>query len=224
MEDSTFTNDTVLGQSPLAWLSVGLTIAAALVILWFLIRKPPMGFQVRFMLLFGLGVLPIAAAGTGNMVGFAHTQSVSFCNGCHVMEPYIADVRNPDSMSLPAIHGRVDMFGRDACYACHADYGMYGTIATKFSGMRHLWHYYDDFRDLTIEEALPKIELYQPFSNAACMRCHSTTGEIWQRLPDHSGSRDTLLSGELSCMSGGCHGPAHEFSKEAKARAEEAQP
>lgn len=224
MEQSTFINDSVLGQSALSWLAIGFAIAAALIILWFLIRKPPMGFQVRILLLFGLGVLPIAAAGTGNVVGFAHTTSVSFCNGCHVMEPYIADVRDPNSMSLPAIHGRVPMFGQDACYACHADYGMFGTIATKVNGMKHLWEYYGEFSDLTIEEALPKIELYQPFTNGACMRCHSTTGEIWQALPDHSGSQDMLRSGELSCMSAGCHGPAHKFSKEAKARAEEVQP
>jgi hypothetical protein len=57
------------------------------------------------------------------------------------------------------------------------------------------------------------MELYKPYTNAACMTCHSTTLKGYLSVDDHRGTLDEIRTGETSCVSAGCHGPAHPFSK-----------
>lgn len=195
---------------------------AAAILLWFLVRRPPLSPTTKILLFFGLGALPIASAFSGNVVGYQETQTRRFCGSCHVMEPYTDDAADPASETLPAIHSRNAMFGDKSCYTCHADYGMYGTVTTKLAGLKHVYHYYGSYKDLSIEEALPTLELYKPFPNANCTHCHSTTLAEWRQVPDHQGLLDELDGDQVSCASSGCHGPAHPFSKAARKAAEQA--
>jgi cytochrome c-type protein NapC len=136
-----------------------------------------------------------------------------FCGSCHTMTPYTSDAANPFSDSLASLHSRNELFGDRSCYVCHADYGMYGTVSTKLSGMKHVWEYYSEFRDIPAQEALPLIHLYRPYPNANCMQCHSTRIAGWMEVDEHASAVEPIRSGAMSCASFGCHGPSHPFSK-----------
>lgn len=213
MEPST--SDALLGSHH-PWLTAAALLcaaSAAAILLWYLIRRPPLNAATKVVLFLGLGFFPIGAAFTGNVVGFEQTTTRDFCGSCHVMEPYTNDAADPNSQSLAAIHSRNDLFGDRSCYTCHSDYGMFGTVVTKMAGLRHVYEYYTGFNELSIDEALPRIDLYEPFSNSTCTRCHSTTVSSWREQPDHLALGDDPSQSDVSCVSAGCHGPSHPFSK-----------
>ena len=187
--------------------------ASALLMLWFLVRKPTLSHAVKLVLLLGIGVLPIATAATGNVAGFQATEKRQFCQSCHVMTAYGADSADPNSKSLAARHARNDLFGDENCYACHANYGMFGTVLTKYGGLRHVYEYTFHYRDMPLAEAREKIHIREPFQNSTCMHCHSTQDPIWNGVKEHASLIDRLRDGSVSCASAGCHGPAHPFSK-----------
>jgi nitrate/TMAO reductase-like tetraheme cytochrome c subunit len=202
METSMFT-------SPLALICLSTAAIAAALLLYYLARKPPLHTATKLLLLAGLGVFPLLSAGSGSYAGFEHTKARAFCNGCHVMEPWIDDAEDPTSNSLSAMHARNELFGDQSCYTCHADYGMFGTIATKVTGLKHVAGYVLEYHDMPIEEAVEKIRLFEPFPNENCTRCHSTTLPGYGQVPDHAAMKDPA---EASCASHGCHGPAHPFA------------
>lgn len=203
-------------QPLLALCSVLFAGGAALILVWFLVRRPPLTVPVKLALLAGFGVLPLGAAATTNIAGFEHTTRRSFCGSCHVMTPYTEDVDNPLSLTLAARHGRNEAFGEHNCYECHRDYGAFSTLLTKWGGMLHVWEYYTEFHRYGLGEARDRITLYKPYVNQACTRCHSTLVPGFADVPDHNGPLERLRAGEVSCVSQGCHGPAHPFSKSGK--------
>jgi cytochrome c-type protein NapC len=208
------TSATVVGMHPaMAWTCVVCALLSAAVLLWFLLRKPALNGSVKFALFLGFGVFPIASAATGNVAGFEHTTHRGFCGSCHVMGPYRADSNNPKSKSLAAAHARNEEFGPNNCYECHRDYGAFSTVMTKMGGMRHVYEYYTHYYKVDVKTALAEIELYKPFANASCIRCHSTETTQWLKLGDHRSNLESLRSGKVSCVSDGCHGPSHPFSK-----------
>jgi cytochrome c-type protein NapC len=196
-------------QPAFAWAAVVLALVATAVLVWYLVRKPILDPTVKGLLLFGYGVLPIAIALIANLVTFEHMKGREFCGSCHVMEPYTGDAAAFDSLTLASRHSRNDAFGDESCYTCHQDYGMYGTILTKWGGLQHVYHYYLHYQDLSIDSALERIEIYIPYPSSNCIECHSTEVPIWNAVDEHRGVRDSVRSGELSCASASCHGPAH---------------
>lgn len=200
-------------HDPFGWAAlVGAALSAPIVI-WYLVRRPLLVRSTKIALLLGIGVFPILTAGTGNIAGYEATKTRQFCGSCHVMTPYANDSVDRASESLAARHARNAAFGKDNCYACHADYGMFGTVTTKLGGLRHVYEYALNFHQLTLEEARPLIHIRQPFQNAQCLHCHSTEVPGWNQIGDHASLVRELRAGEVSCVSGGCHGPAHPFSK-----------
>ncbi len=197
-------------------IAFGCGLAAAAILLWYLIFRPKLSPMVKIALFFGLGVFPTGLGLSGNVVDFEHTATRDFCGGCHVMEPWTDDAANPQSTTLAAMHSRNPHFGDNSCYTCHANYGMFGTVLTKMGGMRHVWMYYTEYHAYSIEEAVPKIHIRDPFPNSTCMQCHSTTLPGFLDIDDHGAALDRMRNGSLSCASAGCHGPAHPFSKPAE--------
>lgn len=203
-----------MSTNPLVMLALVAAVISAVVLVWYLLRRPPLGRPIKIVLLFAIGVLPIATAMTGNVAGYQATKSTEFCTGsCHVMGPYGSDIEDPTSESLAARHSRNAAFGSESCYACHADYGMFGTVTTKIGGMRHVYEYLFHYRSMPIEQSLASIELVRPFRNDACVRCHSMQNPLWAKVGDHASTLEQVRAGELSCASGGCHGYAHPFSR-----------
>lgn len=198
--------------SPLAILALACAVLSAIILIAYLVVRPPLAHAVKLWLLLGLGVLPIGAAFAGNVQGFEATKERNFCGSCHVMGLHQQDSDDPWSGSLAARHARNAMFGSENCYVCHADYGMFGTIVTKAGGMRHVWLYLTEYRNTSLAEAKKTIHLREPGKmNGNCMQCHSTDDTLWLKVPDHRASLDDVRAGRVSCASAGCHGLAHPF-------------
>jgi cytochrome c-type protein NapC len=205
-----------MGFELLTWITIAFAASAAVLVIWYLMRRPLLTRPTKIILLFGIGLLPLGSAMTGNYAGFAATKQRTFCGSCHVMTPYANDSGNPKSESLAARHGRNGMFGDENCYTCHADYGMFGTVKTKLGGLRHIYEYVLHYHDMPLEEARRTIHIRRPFKNETCMHCHSTQNPGWNAVPEHTSILDRVRTGAVSCASEGCHGPAHPFSKEVK--------
>jgi len=129
------------------------------------------------------------------------------------MGPYLLDSDDPKSKTLASAHARNEEFGPDNCYTCHRDYGAFSTVMTKLGGMRHVYEYYTHYYKVDVDTAVHEIEVYKPIANASCTSCHSTQVQSWLAVGDHRSSLENLRSGKVSCVSDGCHGPSHPFSK-----------
>ena len=200
---------------PLAIIALCLAALSGTILATYLVKRPPLVRVTKLWLLLGLGILPIGAAFAGNVQGFEATKDREFCGSCHVMALHARDSEDRASNSLAARHARNAYFGADNCYACHADYGMFGTLVTKAGGMRHVWLYITQYGSTPIDEAKKTIHLRTPEQmNANCMQCHSTEDSLWLKVPDHRSSLDEQRMGRVSCASEGCHGLAHPFWKE----------
>ena len=190
--------------------NIALTAAliSAIIIGWYLVRRPPLGRSTKVLLLFGLGVMPIGVALTGNVAGYEYTLSREFCASCHVMLPYTEDAADPKSNSLAAVHSRNPTFGGASCYECHADYAIFGAVTTKVNGLRHLYYYVTEYSNTgPYGEGGPDIHLYKPFTNAVCTRCHSTTAPLWAKVEDHAGVLEEIRSDDAKCID--CHAEVH---------------
>lgn len=203
----------MLGLNATSGIALAAALCGALIVIAYLWRKPAFTLATQLWLLFGLGIFPLITAGFGNAAGMAATKEVQFCSSCHVMLSHTGDVLSENSQTLAARHGRNKLFGSEACYTCHADYGLFGAVFTKLNGMQHVYHYLLTYRHKTLEEALPEIHLYKPFPNSNCMQCHSTSNRLWLNIDEHAAGLAELRSGKVSCASAGCHGYAHPFSK-----------
>lgn len=190
---------------------------------YYLVYRPPLDARFKVLLGLGLGVLPILTALIGNVEGLRATESQAFCGSCHTMDMHIEDANDLDSLGLAAIHSRTKMFGDRSCYVCHKDYGMYGYALTKLGGMGHVYYFLTDYGWEDVEDSIKRIHIARPFRNENCMQCHSTSGRIWNKVPDHVGLLEDVRSGKTSCASVGCHGYAHPFSKPDKQQEPEAR-
>ena len=183
-------------------------LIAAAILVWYLVRRPPLVRGTKIVLLFGLGVMPLAVALSGNIAGFEYTLKREFCSSCHVMLPYTQDAADPKSSSLAAIHSRNHLFGEESCYTCHADYQLFGAMTTKLNGLRHLYYYVTEYANTgPYGEGGPKIHMYKPFQNGMCTRCHSTTAPSWLAREDHQGVIEDIRKGDAKCID--CHTTIH---------------
>lgn len=209
---------TLVHSSWLTILSLVAAAGAAAILLTFLVRRPPLDLGTKLWLFVGVGALPTVAAVTSTVSGMEATTHREFCGSCHVMATHYGDSANPSSQSLAARHSRNPFFGDRACYVCHADYGMYGYPVTKAGGMRHVFlYYFGGYREMPLAQANREIHLVKPYNNLNCRQCHTTTAQVWRRVPDHESMRAELESNRVSCASAGCHGAAHPFTKLAQA-------
>ena len=181
---------------------------AAVMLIGYLVMRPPLGPAVRLWLLAAIGVFPLGAAITGNVAGFEMTKQRTFCGSCHVMEPYTRDAADRQRDGLAAMHSRNRSFGDESCYVCHRSYGLFGTVTTKLGGLRHVWAYYAGGWN-------EPLQLYAPFSNGNCTYCHSTTLAGFFEEPEHAAMEHELKADTASCVASGCHGPVHRPDPEA---------
>jgi cytochrome c-type protein NapC len=191
----------VLGSATLVFAA-----AAATIVLVFLVKRPPLGSATKAWLFFGIGVLPIAAAFTGNVAGYQVSKRREFCASCHPMAPYVQDAADVGSTTLASFHSRNRHIGDESCYTCHRDYRWMGGIVTKLVGMRHLWAYYTKYA--WAKTSLP-LRLYRPFPSTNCKQCHSMRLPGFRDEPEHAAVAGELAASSMSCVESGCHGPAH---------------
>ena len=86
---------TSLTSSPLAVLAIAFAVLSAVILIAYLVVRPPLVRATKIWLLLGLGVFPIGAAFAGNVQGFEATKERAFCGSCHVMALHRADSDDP---------------------------------------------------------------------------------------------------------------------------------
>jgi cytochrome c-type protein NapC len=154
--------------------------------------------------------LPAIALWEGFSEHMDRAETTKFCLSCHVMEDYGKSLLVDDPSYIPAAHYQNNRVPRDhACYTCHTDYTMFGTVDAKIHGVRHLMVQYFG--------TVPKpedIKLYTPFNNRECLHCHLGARKFEEqqahhRTPDELGK---IKANELSCTSSRCHDIVHDVA------------
>jgi cytochrome c nitrite reductase small subunit len=178
-----------------------------LLVVWFRLRATGAASSMWGWLLVAVGLVPIMVGFMTFAHGLESSATVSACGSCHVMTPFVNDLRDVKSETLAATHFKNRFIRENQCYTCHSDYGLGGTISAKLAGLGHVWRY------TTGRYEVP-IKIAQPYSNLRCLSCHGES----QRFLNAPGKKEMmpeLISGQTPCLS--CHGPAHpEQKKEAR--------
>ena len=87
-------------------------------------------------------VIPLATTGFGTLLVFDRAENVEFCASCHLtMQSYVDDLKDPNSVSLAAVHFKNKYIPDNQCYVCHTSYGMFGTVEAKASAMVDVYKY-----------------------------------------------------------------------------------
>lgn len=154
-------------------------------------------------LLVAVGLVPTMVTFMTFAHGLESTTTVSACGSCHVMTPFVQDLRDVKSDTLAATHFKNRFIRESQCYTCHSDYGLGGTLKAKFAGLGHVWRYTTGLYEVPIKIA-------QPYPNVRCLGCH---GESQRFLNSETKKAilPELMSGQTSCLT--CHGPAHPAQK-----------
>lgn len=159
-----------------------------------------------FLVLF---ILPVTMGLWGMSEHMERSKQTSFCLSCHVMQPYGKSLYMDDPSYLPAAHFQNARIPRDhACYTCHTNYTIYGTLHDKLRGLKHAYKYY-------VRTPAKPIKLYEPFHNRECLHCHLGARSFEQGAV-HNADPETMpaiKSNKLSCMSSGCHEAVHNVSE-----------
>lgn len=182
---------------------VGLAFAALNVILlvwiWRHVRSGGVTANSKALLFGSIFVLPVIVVFLATAHGMQEAMTVESCGACHVMEGHVADLKDPKSDSLAAMHYKNRSIQTNHCYTCHSDYGMFGTVAGKMVGLRHTYY------NITGNYEKP-IKIASPYPNVRCLTCHAGAQNF---LAKHEKDEvDKLMVGKDSCLD--CHGPAHK--------------
>ena len=158
----------------------------------------------KIALFFVVALLPALVSAVTIPVTFKRAKTVEFCASCHVMHPFVDDLKNPQSENLAAKHFDRRWIAHDQCYTCHTDYVWFGPLSAKTRGLRHLMAYYlaPEHRD---------IKLYEPFPNGNCLQCHGQA-RGYRENPVHEAAAAQIASGETRCPE--CHAPIHPTTAE----------
>ena len=152
-----------------------------------------------YLTLFAVVVCPFLLSLITIHVAFERSKSLQFCGSCHIMTPYINDLKNGNRDTLASKHYQHRWISKDQCAVCHTDYRFLGTIDAKLRGLRHIVVFYLE------PHAHPK-GLYKSYSNDNCLQCHGGTKRFMEN-PVHISSIEQIQEGEMSCLD--CHRPIH---------------
>src|SRR6266852_1912362 len=112
-------------------------------------------------------LLPILCGAMGISSELERSKTTKFCLSCHIMEPYGQSLRVDNPSYLAAAHFQNHRVPADnACYTCHTNYAMFGSVKAKMAGLRHIYIYY-----LTTPPAPENIKLHEPYNNRECLHC-----------------------------------------------------
>jgi nitrate/TMAO reductase-like tetraheme cytochrome c subunit len=150
-------------------------------------------------------VLPGVSTMFGTILVFERGESVEFCGSCHrAMKPYVADMRDPSSNSLAAIHFKNSYIPRNQCYTCHSSFGLFGTLQAKLNGIIEVHRYYTNSFSATLK-------MREPYRNDDCLKCHAGSVK-WSG--NHATDKEEIFAGRRRCLD--CHSltrPPHNLRK-----------
>lgn len=182
-------------------LGIAATIIAlvGLIATEFFLKKRIRRSSYKWILFIGLFMLPVIAMLSSFTVMMEDTKTVQSCASCHIMQPFVTDMMDPDSPTLAARHYKNKWIADDQCYHCHTSYGIHGTAEAKRDGFRH-WLLY-------VTDTWPEpITFKGSYPNGNCTSCHGETAQF-RAVDSHRALREKLTANEVSCAS--CHGPIH---------------
>ena len=191
------TNDDWARALGIAFVALALLLLA---VAWRRLKRTGLTPGVKELLILPLVVLPVVIVFFGYSHGIERSKSIESCGSCHVMEPYLADLKDPASESLAATHFKNRYIQEHHCYTCHTNYGMFGTLQAKMDGLGHVT------RHATGSYALP-LKINEPYPNGRCLGCHGASQKFLKSEGHPAEDMPKLVSGETSCID--CHGPAH---------------
>lgn len=181
-------------------------VAIAVVVMYPSITIARGGKILAFLALF---ILPILSGGLGYEQHMDRSKQTTFCLSCHVMEPYGRSLHVDDPTWIPAGHYQNNRVPRDeACYTCHEDYVMYGTIKAKWRGLHHIYVQY-------LGNPKPPLHLYNPYNNRECLHCHQGS-RSFEEGATHNADPSIMAdikSNKMSCLTSGCHDQIHNVAK-----------
>ena len=182
---------------------------AVLVLAWRSVRRTGGSPLSKELLFGGIAVLPLAVVFFAYSYGLEASKTVDACGSCHVMTPWVNDLRNPKSDTLAAVHFKNRYIQENHCYTCHSDYGMFGTVRAKWDGLGHV------YRNSTGRYPTP-IHIAHPYSNLRCLNCHAGSQKFLDPEKHPKEDMADMLSGKTSCLD--CHGPAHPKPEQSASR------
>jgi nitrate/TMAO reductase-like tetraheme cytochrome c subunit len=154
--------------------------------------------------LVALVIAPFSLTALGTREHLQRAQSTQFCLSCHLMGPYGQSLSADTDTLLAAVHYQNRYIPQDnACYTCHTTYTMFGGFKAKLTGAQHLLVN-------VLGTAKQPLELYEPYANRECLRCHSGARRF-ETSELHVDMAAELASGQVSCLE--CHGPAHNVDE-----------
>jgi cytochrome c-type protein NapC len=152
--------------------------------------------------------LPVLCGFWGASEHMERSKQTAFCLSCHIMEPYGQSLYVDDPAHIPAAHFQNHRIPADeACYTCHTDYAMYGTLRVKLHGLRHVYVQY-------LGTAMNPIRLYDPYNNRECLHCHAGARSFENDI--HMAMMDQIKTNQVSCVSSGCHDTIHNVESLSK--------
>lgn len=189
-------------------------IAVAIAFAVYLLRRLPEltgGRAGRWLLFATLLVMPGLMLLTGVTTTLKKSTQREFCRSCHEMQYYEKSLLIDDSSFLPAVHFQKGLIPAEtACYECHTDYTLFGSVSAKFDGMKHAWVHFLG----TVPEP-GKIEPYHKYPNKNCLRCHAGARpfeENEKHIGEDAGLAK-LYADEVSCLAKGCHDVKHKIAE-----------
>jgi nitrate/TMAO reductase-like tetraheme cytochrome c subunit len=153
----------------------------------------------KWMLFTGICLLPTPVMFLSSAVGLEQSKNVEFCSSCHVMKPFVDDLKEPASKTLAALHFKNRYIQREHCYRCHTDYGILGTMEAKKQGLGHIW------KAGTGSYTLP-VKMSKPYNFAICLDCHADSAKF-NKQAAHAGVVQETITGKSNCLD--CHDAAH---------------
>ncbi|HSE95366.1 MAG TPA: NapC/NirT family cytochrome c [Methylomirabilota bacterium] len=185
---------------------VNLTLLA---VAWRSLRRSGLTPTARGWLLVAVGLVPMMVAFLSFAHGLESSSTVASCGACHVMTPFVADLRNSQSVTLAATHFKNQYIQEKHCYTCHSDYGLTGTLGAKLAGLGHVWR-------STVGSYTVPIKIARPYPNVRCLGCHGASLKF-HNSPGHPKELvPTMVDNTMPCLT--CHGPAHPAPKQAASR------
>ncbi|HJT68631.1 MAG TPA: NapC/NirT family cytochrome c [Terriglobales bacterium] len=190
----------------LTWLLIAQIIVTILLALVFLIRPSVThGSAGKIIAFLALAVLPALCVIGGMNAQTQRSEQTEFCISCHSMQPYGRSLYVDNSSYIPAAHFQNHRVPADeACYACHADYTLFGPLKDKLRGVTRIYFQY-------VSTPPNPIRIPGGYSNSQCLRCHRGA-RSFQENAIHSAIMDALISNQLSCVSSGCHDTVHNIA------------
>lgn len=194
----------MIASSGLLVALIVLTIVLASV---FLVRPSiTAGVTGKILAFVGLCVLPALCIDAGMSTHMERSEQTKFCISCHAMDNYGKSLYVDDPKYIPAQHFQNHRVPADnACFACHADYTIYGPLKDKIRGVTRIYLQY-------VSKPPEHITIPGGYNNNQCLHCHNGA-RSFEENPVHIVIMDTLTSNQLSCISSGCHDTVHNPSE-----------